>query len=71
MMKPHFKASDRDINVIYCTQCIYNPWMFDICTVEPFDVCYMHCGLCVCVCYLVILENASFRFFLNPLLERT
>ena len=24
----------------------------------------------VSVCYLIILENASFRFFLNPLLER-
>ena len=38
MMKPHFKASDWDINVIYCTQCINNPLMFDICTV-----------VCVCV----------------------
>ena len=27
MMKPHFKASDRDINVIHCTL------MFDTCTV--------------------------------------
>ena len=38
MMKPHFKASDRDINVIHCTQCMYNPLMFDTCTVEHFDV---------------------------------
>ena len=37
MMKPHFKASDRDVNVIHCTQCMYNPLMFDTCTVEPFE----------------------------------
>ena len=29
-MKPHFKASHWDINVI---QCMYNPLMFDTCTV--------------------------------------
>ena len=36
------------------------------------DVCvcvYMY--VCVSVCYLVILENASFHFFLNRLQERT
>ena len=33
MMKPHFKASHWDINVIHCTQCMYNPLMFDTCTV--------------------------------------
>ena len=27
--------------------------------------------VCVSVCYIIILENASFRFLLNPLLERT
>ena len=38
MIKPHFKASDRDIDVIHCTQCMYDPLMFDTCTVELFDV---------------------------------
>ena len=35
--------------------------------------CYSNQFVCVCVsvCHLVILENASFRFLLNPLLERT
>ena len=42
MMKPHFKASDWDINVRHCTQCMYNPLMFDTCTV-----------VCVCVCVSV------------------
>ena len=58
MMKPQFKASDRDINVIHCTQCMYNPLMFDTCTV-----------VCVCVSVLCLFPRNLGECFVLLLFE--
>ena len=58
MMKPHFKASDWDINVIHCTQCMYNPLMSDTCTV-----------VCVCVSVPCLLPRNLGECFVSLLFE--
>ena len=67
-MEPHFKASDRDINVIHCTQCMYNPLMFEHALWNPlmFDTCTV---VCVCVSVPCLLPRNLGECFVSLLFE--